>query len=467
MRTAGIFTVGLVLAGGVGVPAVASSAPTNSERLLVRASQPASGQRSAPPSSTSGGAATSISDNIVTSDEPFHSFDDDDRLARETRSIPGFGGYYVNGRGKLVLVVVKGVNKSRVASYARSTLPGFRSLARSETTVFAEGAYSFTDLNTWKDAIRNDAFQLPGIATLDIDETTNTLVIGLTDPAAVSREQLDELALRHNVPPEAIVTAEDSLIAPTSTTVRERRRPIIGGLQTTFESSYFGYTNICTFGSTVMLATDNDGGQRYFLTNSHCSILQGGDQDTKYWQNSKDGSDEFVGVEFKDPPYQTGGDCPAGYACRRSDSLLVKKAPSPVAEVGLVARTLNRGYVGGSDDALTIDADNPSQQLRATPYNLFVGKIVDKVGRTTGWTHGNITRDCIDAHTADGAYYDCQYYADLGQLGGDSGAVVFDQSENNALGLAWGSPQGATTTVVFSGLRRVESELGDLVFNPQ
>jgi hypothetical protein len=78
------------------------------------------------------------------------------------------------------------------------------------------------------------------------------------------------------------------------------------------------------------------------------------------------------------------------------------------------------------------------------------GEMVDKVGRTTGWTWGYVQRTCVNiAQTNNGnpvtvngsqVVMQCQFTANLDGAGGDSGSPVFTWhgDEVTIVGLYWG-----------------------------
>jgi len=96
---------------------------------------------------------------------------------------------------------------------------------------------------------------------------------------------------------------------------------------------------------------------------------------------------------------------------------------------------------------------------------------VNKVGRTTGWTQGNVTRTCVDTNVSGTNITQlCQTFVEnpIGAVvvqGGDSGSGVFRITAGSSVqmvGILWrGNSPG--TQFVFSPLKQVEDELGRLV----
>ena len=84
-------------------------------------------------------------------------------------------------------------------------------------------------------------------------------------------------------------------------TLQDRIRPVVGGLQINFP----GF--LCTHGFNALRNS-----QRSFITNSHCTNIQGGNQSTPYWQPTSGIAPAQIATEVADPAYTTGGGCPAG-----------------------------------------------------------------------------------------------------------------------------------------------------------
>lgn len=101
------------------------------------------------------------------------------------------------------------------------------------------------------------------------------------------------------------------LFAQGPATLQGKNRPLLNGIQI---SSGGG---ICTLGATAVR-----NGVAGFVTNSHCTNVQGGVESTQFFQAA--GSDQ-VGVEVADPSYFTGDSCPIGRRCRYSDSAFVRR----------------------------------------------------------------------------------------------------------------------------------------------
>jgi hypothetical protein len=131
-------------------------------------------------------------------------------------------------------------------------------------------------------------------------------------------------------------------------------------------------------------------------------------------------------------------------------------------ELGEIARTS-----GPDNRSLEIVG---SFRVRSQTPNPVVGEIVNKVGRTTGWTSGRVTATCVDTGVFASSFaLLCQSFVqnDAGSAvvgGGDSGSAVFaiDAGPNVSLyGVLWGGSSD-NTLFVFSPMSGIERELGAL-----
>lgn len=159
--------------------------------------------------------------------------------------------------------------------------------------------------------------------------------------------------------------------------------------------------------------------------------------------------------------------------CRNSDASFYTISSTP-SERGLIARTQSSSGPGtGVNGSLTIDQTNPYFIVTEVDQsNAVVGQIVQKMGRTSGWTWGAIQATCVDHHNGNWPGYkstDCTYQANYRDLAGDSGGPIFmfpggssgGSGEIVSLtGIQLGDVDGYA---VFSKWGRVVTDLGALV----
>ena len=226
-------------------------------------------------------------------------------------------------------------------------------------------------------------------------------------------------------------------------TLRDKFNPTQGGIQIHF-SNY-----LCTLGFN---ATHGSTGQRSFITNSHCTATQGGVENTAYYQPTSSTSGQ-IATEVADPTYFKGGVCPRGKKCRYSDSSRALYNSSTSSSLGVVALT-----TGPNNGSLTV---NGSITLSGEG-TAGVGTVVNKVGRTTGWTSGQVTRTCVNTGVQGSQIMQlCQNFVGAGVDSGDSGSPVFDNN-NRLVGILWG---GSGSSFVYSPMSNIEQELGALTTN--
>jgi len=207
------------------------------------------------------------------------------------------------------------------------------------------------------------------------------------------------------------------------------------------------------------------GSQKSFITASHCTTTQGGEEGTPYWQPLQSSQPTQIATEVADPAYQRNlPGCPKGKLCRYSDASRAAYIDGGNQALGRIART--SGPNNGSLNIVTGDFTITADDCATRGGCLTVGTTVNKVGRTTGWTAGAITNTCVNTGVQGTRFAQlCQTFVSAGVGGGDSGSDVFQILSNTSVKLAgvlWGG-NSAGTQFVFSPLGNVFSELGTLV----
>jgi len=294
-----------------------------------------------------------------------------------------------------------------------------------------------------------EVLALPGTVFADHDEANNRLLFGVEHAAAIPGVR-NALA-RLGIPTTAYAVVVSEPIHQVAT-LHDQWRPTQGGIQIHF--SQF----LCTLGFNA-----DDGTERSFITNSHCTKKQGGVQSTKYFQPTSTVDPTVVAVEVEDPTYFRGGACPRGRKCRYSDAARALYSPSVSSTRGAVAKTSgpNNGNIVVTGTFTITSQDN-------TTTNFGIGTTVNKVGRTTGWTQGDVTQTCVDTNVfASNITQLCQTIVhdpdDAVVVGaGDSGSNVFGITSGDnvqLVGILWGG-NSSGTEFVFSPLKQVRDELG-------
>lgn len=395
----------------------------------------------------------------------------DDKLVKIAEQAPGFGGMYFDDKGVLQIYMknaaeLRGADAMKSAkaqvTAAIAKVLGAEFLAQSATRRaraqepnIIKGDYDIVELARWKKSL-GAALGGQEIVFTDLDERRNRVTVGVIgDP---SRQRIEALAKSLGVPAEALIVEETQPIR-FHASLRDKLRPVPGGAQIEIDTGVFAF-KICTLGFNVV-RNGRDG----FVTNSHCTKNRGVSNDDDFHQpNDPLLSGNKIGDEDADPPYFTGGVCPAGRKCRFSDSAYADYR----IERGRfeIARTTNN--VG----SLTINGFPSVFRIMSETPDPMVGIRLNKVGRTTGWAFGDVRSTCIDVNVADtDIRLLCQSrvarVSGTNKLtdNGDSGSPVFailpTASQASLHGILWGGPDDGSS-FVFSPMSLIEQELGQL-----
>jgi hypothetical protein len=382
----------------------------------------------------------------------------DAEYAQMAREIPGFGGLFYDEAGDLNVILarregVQGVAQLNQALMTRLQMVGVD--VDAQPTRLLEGAYDFAQLA----AIHQRAavvLGLNGVVFIDTDEARNRVAIGVENADAAS--DVERALGMAGIPNEAVIVELAEPIVPHADhTLRNRQRPVAGGLQINFTRGTASF--VCTLGFNVRVPGV---AQQFFVTNSHCSDTRGEVVPTPYWQPSGAPDLEhanFIGWEVWDPPFFTGDPCPPGRNCRYADALGAQYETGVPNVLGGIYRTTFPGFRIGS---IEVDQANPMWRIVGEVPNPVLGQTVHKTGRTRGWTVGQVIGTCITTNVAGEGEITmlCQNRVRAGSAGGDSGAPIFERVDDGDRirlhGLNWG---GSADTYVFSSMEMIRREL--------
>lgn len=306
-------------------------------------------------------------------------------------------------------------------------------------------------------ALMRNVLTLPRVVFLDADESIDAVVVGISDPAA-------EASVRAFAANRGVAAAGVKTVAAKPfrrfASLRDNIRPVMGGLQIRN-----GDHNDCTMTVAVFNRSRSKKG---LLTNSHCTRAQGSVDGISFYQPGGGflGNDA-VGREVIDPA-MTGAlpGCPDGRLCRLSDAAYVEFDNGLSGVVGKIARPAHLCHGTAPCDQLM---NNPADALAVTGLaaNPSRGEFRHKIGRTTGWTQGLVSRTCVDANVEETNFtFLCQYVVGAAGGHGDSGSPVFElmQGDRAVLsGILWGGPDDGSL-FIYSPIDAVESELGAFDF---
>ena len=359
------------------------------------------------------------------------------------RSVPGFGGFFVDEQGTPTIYLRDAAQRGAAE---RALTPWFSAQGRAPATMRVRKAdFDWAALDRWFTQASVEALGIQGVVFADADEARNRVRIGVEHAAAAARVR--GVLARLGIPASAVNVDVTQPIRQLAT-LRDAVRPVVAGVQINFP----GF--LCSLGFNASRS-----GIRGFVTASHCTSTQGGVEGTPYWQPLESVRPIQVATETVDPTYPTGGSCPAGRNCRRSDAAFAKYINGTQNTLGRIARTSrinpnDRTIVG----SWTITSD-------ASSSSFTIGLRVNKVGRTTGWSQGPVTGTCVNVNVSGTNITQlCQTIVSATVAGGDSGSDVFTITSGTNVrlnGVLWGGSSDGKT-FVFSPLANVKGELGAL-----
>ena len=369
--------------------------------------------------------------------------------AEFARQVPGFGGFFLAKDGTPTIYLSRGSSRAPAEQLLSGYL-GAHGLSTASLRVL-EGRYGWNQLQRWQDAASTEALAVTGAVFVDNDETSNRVLIGVDRLSAMGL--VKAAAQRAGVPDDAVIVQRTDPIQQVATLQNVVDRPVRAGVQINFP----GF--LCTVGFNATSGT-----QKSFITASHCTTKQGGVESTPYWQPLQSVDGTQIATEVADPVYvRTGAGCPKGKKCRVSDSSRAAYVNGANQALGLIART--SGADNGSLSivgSFTISANDCTNQLGGC---LTTGTVVNKVGRTTGWTSGAITNTCVNTGVQGTSIVQlCQTFVSAGVGAGDSGSGVFQLTGSTSVklaGILWGGNSNGTL-FVFSPLANVVRDLGTL-----
>ena len=296
-------------------------------------------------------------------------------------------------------------------------------------------------MENWHSQASPAVLELAGTVFTDNDEVNGKIRIGVENQgiaraveAVMSRLDIPASVYSIEVVPPIVQMA----------TLRDRFRPTQAGTQI-----HFG-NYVCTMGFNV----DHSGG-RSFITNSHCTNTQGGVEGTQYYQPLSSVDPTVIATEVADPTYFRNGACPKGKKCRYSDSSRELYAAGVLSSRGVIAKT-----TGPNNSSLTV-----AGEFSITSQGNVTSGVVNKVGRTTGWTQGSITATCVNTNVSGSNITQlCQTFVSAGVGGGDSGSPVFKITSGDNVqlaGILWGGA-GDGSSFVYSPISQIQQELGNV-----
>ena len=201
---------------------------------------------------------------------------------------PSFAGYFLEG-DRLVVQVndisrgadVRATIAARVGPQGQGRGgpqlgQGRGSLLSGRTIEIREVAFTYAQLNDWRNRASDEVFEFPGVVSLDLDEVRNQVAVGLT--TGEGRSGVEAMFESMGVPREAYRIDVTEPVA-TGSTLRDTDPMIRGGLDVGAGGGF------CTLGFSAVMAGDT-----VFFTNSHCTTtFYGFDPGLRFFQNHNQG----------------------------------------------------------------------------------------------------------------------------------------------------------------------------------
>ena len=350
-------------------------------------------------------------------------------LARVAEVAPSFAGLY-RGDDEMPTVLLTRMGDLPAVQEALDAIlrdDRFSSVQRVE-----EAAYSFDRLYGWK-ADLTPLLTLPGVMSLDIDERRNRISIGVLDPSLVI--SVRRALAGRDVPEEAVVFRISE--APRfGATLHDSWRPVTGGPELETSASL-----TCTLGFNADLD-----GTPVFATNGHCTETIGGIEGTDFGQDDYPSDD--IGTEYFEEELFSSSEnayCPTSqYKCKYTEVALGEYDDSDDWENGYVLRPIER-----DPDASSVVVDSLLLGIASEELWPLQNDVVEKIGRTTGWTYGEVDETCA-TKLVEGYYLLCTYTAEMGGDDGDSGSGVFIDYSGNWMDIVGQYFAQTSTTILFS-----------------
>jgi hypothetical protein len=368
-----------------------------------------------------------------------------DPFAEIARRVPAFGGLYLDEANDTIYAyLVPGYSGdiqaldralTDVLGPARPPQQHIRSL---------QGTYTYAQLQQWFEAVTPHLAATSGVVFLYIDDPHNLIRIGVGDPSLTSRIEADLSLL--DIPASAIVIerASPDVFAPFDPdaasgdnslppgTLRDRYRPLVGGIEIEIDQQGARTTSLCTLG--FIATRDKVSG---FVTAGHCMKDASKPKAAVYFQPSS-GRDNRVGVGEISPPTfgQKNPSCLEGEKCRYSDSTFVKLDDRVESSQGLIARpAVNSSEWNGTDTFKIVGKARPVFEQKVTMVGAKSGRLegIVKVAKIRRMGTGNGV-----------TYLDqtvVSWTSKAPPVAGDSGSPAFVVGRNNEvdlLGLVWG-----------------------------
>jgi hypothetical protein len=373
----------------------------------------------------------------------------DDEYARASRAeAPGFAGFYLRDDGTPVVLVTDLTTRGEEQRYLARELAAARRGRRAGAPaqpLFVKAAHDFAQLQTWAEQLTPLMSSRGDVYLVDVDEVGNRVLLGVADATATGAVRAE--AARLGIPASAVATQVQGK-PELRATVRDRFTTTVGGIQIAF-SNY-----LCTLGFNARRVSNST---NIYVTNAHCTGTQYASDGIAIYQNTNAVGNQIGNEVYDRALYACAG---VGTSCRWADAAFISNNGTRTIGQGGIART---AWATGGPGGLTVtgEFDIVGRYTGAAP----VGTYLDKTGRTSGSTYGQVTSSCVTI-----GVLRCQDISSVWSEGGDSGSPMHvwiggagaAENDTQLYGILWGGPNGNWNVTYSSRLSGIESDLGAL-----
>lgn len=375
----------------------------------------------------------------------------DHEFARASRAeAPGFAGYYLRDDGTPVVLVVDPAKADASERYlapyfAAAASRGHGTKAVSGRPVIVKAEFDFAQLQEWSEQLAPMLSSHGDVYLIDVDEVGNRVSLGVGNTAAMRDVRRE--AARLGIPASA-VNVQLQGKPEVRATVRDKFTTTVGGIQIAF-SQY-----LCTLGFNARRVSNST---NIYVTNAHCTGTQYASDGIAIYQNTNAAGNQIGNEVYDRALYACNG---AGTSCRWADAAFISNNGTRTIGQGGIART---AWASGGPGGLTVtgEFDIIGRYTGSAP----VGTWLDKTGRTSGSTYGQVTSSCVTI-----GVLRCQDISNVWSEGGDSGSPMHvyvggsgaAENDTRLYGILWGGPANNWNVTYSSRLTGIESDLGTL-----
>lgn len=410
---------------------------------------------------------------------------DEDEMLRVEAQVPGFGGFFLDSTGQMILYT-KDTSQSSAAALRREISAVYRTRASAGGGTLGLSAasaavriaqYTLSELVGYGARLSARLLPIEGLQAFGVRMNTNRLSMVFMESGQFERAQAALTGL--GVPREAV----DPIVTPpfvTTASWHDKFRPTRGGVKIAWQGS-----GTCSYGFNVHRALPIPYQTSFMLTAAHCVMGTEGSTgtigDTLFQATTSNGAVARVQVNPVWPstgcPVALDG-LPAEY-CPEADVLLAHPTAGVVFD-RRVGTSDHEGHSGNSGSASISGWRNIAGII--TPAAVFYGRnVVHKSGWITGTTTGEmvLARSQVEVKIPSlgptvSMIVPCAAVVEaIGGGLGDSGAPVFARATDGGPYMALGVQFAATVVpgqsrcqagtaclIIFSPWDRIEAHLG-------